>query len=107
MTHYGPEPLHPFTSDGCSLFPDGDWGGCCYNHDLAYWRGGSWRQRAKADRDLRYCVASKGGFWYGVLSWLMWVGVRVGGMAAWPTKHRWGYGWPYPQCRREYRYLSG
>lgn len=38
--------LAPFSSDGCSLFPDRaphgkkDWCSCCLAHDLAYWRGG-------------------------------------------------------------------
>ena len=41
--------IAPFTSDGCSSFPDGTpanqslWLECCVRHDLAYWRGGpSW-----------------------------------------------------------------
>ena len=39
--------LSPFTSDGCSLFPDSslinkdDWCECCFQHDLAYWKGGT------------------------------------------------------------------
>lgn len=79
------------------MFPDGDWGGCCVEHDLAYWYGGTWRQRLKADRALRNCVASQGGFWYTVLAWAMFFGVRVGGMAVWPTPWRWGYGWRWPR----------
>ena len=40
--------LQPFTSDGCSAFPDGTmadnelWLACCEKHDLAYWQGGSY-----------------------------------------------------------------
>ena len=39
--------LRDFTSDGCSLFPDGDikdralWCDCCLAHDISYWRGGA------------------------------------------------------------------
>ncbi len=38
--------LRPFTSDGCSLFPDGTtrdrtrWCDCCMGHDIACWQGG-------------------------------------------------------------------
>lgn len=110
MTHrYGPvTPPKEFTSDGCSggmswLYAkltggkELPWHGCCRDHDLPYWLGGTWRERAKADRGLRGCVQNKGGPWYYLLGWIMWAGVRVGGMAAWPTKYRWGYGWSYPQ----------
>ena len=54
--------LHDYTSDGCSLFPDGTlqerslWCECCFNHDLAYWRGGSQQERKTADLALRSCV---------------------------------------------------
>ena len=39
--------LSAFSSDGCSLFPDrslitaADWCSCCFEHDVAYWRGGT------------------------------------------------------------------
>ena len=33
--------LADFTSDGCSLFPEGSHYGCCYVHDVAYWPGGT------------------------------------------------------------------
>jgi hypothetical protein len=39
--------LAPFTSDGCSVFPDGTalqqslWLQCCRAHDYAYWKGGT------------------------------------------------------------------
>jgi len=51
--------LAPFTTDGCSLFPDrsitgaSDWCDCCLAHDLAYWRGGTEEDRLKADRGLK------------------------------------------------------
>jgi hypothetical protein len=38
--------LVPFTSDGCSAFPDGTfaqqqlWLSCCERHDYDYWKGG-------------------------------------------------------------------
>lgn len=99
------EPLiKPFTSDGCSLFPDGTikdinlWCSCCINHDLAYWRGGTERERKEADQALRACVQEKIG--NSALSNLMYSGVRMGGASIFPTWYRWGYGWPYGRSDR-------
>ncbi len=50
-----PNTLRPFTTDGCSLYPDRsastgkDWCACCVAHDRAYWRGGTEAERLKAD----------------------------------------------------------
>lgn len=90
--------LKPFKSDGCSSFPDGTmsekdlWLSCCYQHDLAYWQGGTAMQRKQADTTLKLCVAKVG---KPVVANLMLAGVRVGGTPYLPTKFRWGYGWPY------------
>jgi hypothetical protein len=92
--------LKPFTSDGCSAFPDGTvaqnqlWLRCCVAHDLAYWQGGSWQQRLDADEALRLCVENVG---EAEIAILMLAGVRVGGSPLLPTEFRWGYGWPYPK----------
>jgi hypothetical protein len=90
------EPLPPtaFTSDGCSLWFDGDWVECCVLHDLAYWRGGTSAKRQKADRALEQCVAARG---YTAMAGIMFAGVRVGGVWWLPTCFRRGYGWDYPQ----------
>lgn len=82
----------PFTSDGCTLWPDGPWGGCCVAHDYAYWKGGTAKMRKQADKDLRDCVAARG---YPVIGWVMYVGVRLFGSVYWPVPWRWGYGWRY------------
>jgi hypothetical protein len=92
-----PQGLRPFSSDGCSLFPDrglgkGDWCGCCLAHDLAYWRGGTEAQRLQADEKLRSCVAARTGD--AILAENMRAGVHAGGSPALPTPFRWGYGWP-------------
>jgi hypothetical protein len=93
----GPAP-RPFTSDGCSLFPDrrlvlrGDWCDCCLRHDVAYWRGGTEAEREAADQALRACVHERTGD--PVLAGMMYAGVRAGGSPAFPTGFRWGYGWP-------------
>ena len=94
------EVLRPFTSDGCSAFPDGTfaqkklWLNCCTIHDIAYWQGGTREQRLQADQALRVCVEEVG---EPEIAALMLAGVRVGGTPYLPTKFRWGYGWPYPR----------
>lgn len=89
--------IAPFTTDGCSSFPDGTWAeqqlwlDCCIQHDFAYWQGGSYSERTAADRALEACVAELGET---EISLLMFLGVRVGGTPFIPTNFRWGYGWP-------------
>lgn len=101
------EGLQPFTSDGCSRFPNGTpwqnelWLECCTAHDLAYWRGGTYQERLDADRKLEICVAQVG---EPEIALLMLAGVRVGGSPFFPTPFRWGYGWSYP---RYYGPLTG
>lgn len=92
--------LKPFTSDGCSRFPDGTptqqelWLSCCTQHDVAYWQGGTAEQRYAADQELERCVTAVG---EPEIALVMLAGVRVGGTPYLPTKFRWGYGWPYPR----------
>jgi hypothetical protein len=91
--------LAHFTSDGCSLFPDGTiadrakWCDCCLLHDIAYWRGGTEEERKRADEALRDCVLGHTGD--KALSETMYLGVRAGGNPVFPAWYRWGYGWPY------------
>jgi hypothetical protein len=88
--------LRPFTSDGCSAFPDGTpfqqqlWLSCCNIHDLAYWRGGTQAERLAADLALSNCVAAAG---EPEVAAVMLAGVRVGGAPWLPTPFHWGYGW--------------
>jgi len=90
--------LAPFTSDGCSSFPDGTpvnqslWLDCCIRHDLAYWRGGTYEERLNADLALEQCVAKAG---EPEIAKLMLHGVRTGGNPFFLTPYRWGYGWPF------------
>ncbi len=92
--------IKPFTSDGCSSFPDGTfnqkelWLSCCTAHDYAYWQGGTYDQRLQADQELKMCVEGVG---EPELAVLMLAGVRVGGTPFLPTSFRWGYGWSYPK----------
>lgn len=92
--------LRPFTSDGCSSFPDGTptqqdlWLSCCEQHDYAYWKGGTYEERLLADERLQSCVAEVA---EDELALLMLAGVRVGGSPFLPTTFRWGYGWSCPR----------
>lgn len=96
--------LRPFSTDGCSLFPDrapvgqADWCGCCVAHDLAYWRGGSAAERLESDRVFRQCVqaASRSP----ALAGTMYGAVRAGGVPWLPSAFRWGYGWSYGRLYR-------
>lgn len=89
--------LQPFTTDGCSRFPDGvpwadptKWRKCCVLHDIAYWKGGTSEERGQADRALGRCVARQG---YPLTGDAVYLGVVVGGTAGFPTSWHWGYGW--------------
>lgn len=88
--------IQPLDSDGCSLFPDGSWGDrtlwcdCCFQHDMAYWRGGTEEERKRADEALRECVLEKTG--NEGLAGLMYRGVRLGGASIFPSWYRWPYG---------------
>lgn len=81
-----------FKSDGCSMFPDGDYRDCCVAHDLAYFSGGSWTKRWRADKKLFKCVAAKRGVEHKFIAPVMWLGVRVFGVSFLPTSFRWGFG---------------
>ena len=92
--------LKPFTSDGCSAFPNGTlhqkelWLSCCTQHDVDYWKGGTYQQRLQSDMQLKQCVTEVG---EPEIALLMLSGVRVGGTPYLPTSFRWGYGWSYPK----------
>ena len=88
----------PFRTDGCSVVEDLDMRACCIVHDWAYWQGGTWRDRAKADRELYYCIKRHSR--YRLLAGIRWFGVRIGGVGWLPFKKwRWGYGWEFPRTK--------
>ena len=99
--------LKPFSSDGCSLFPDRsqiaalDWCNCCLAHDIAYWRGGTRDERETADIELKNCVAARTG--NEAFATLMYEGVRLGGSPYFYNWYRWGYGWSFD---RKYQALT-
>ena len=101
--------LEPFTSDGCSKFPDGNYLECCQVHDLTYWGGGTQQEKIAADKNLARCVFVKTGSTQ--LSSYMFLGVLFGGSPHFGTSFRWGYGWPQgrgyrPLSRKEKRALA-
>ncbi len=81
-----------FKGDGCTLFPDFNYGDCCFEHDKDYFRGGSAKERRKSDLRLYRCVRSKKGFGNKLVAPLMLAGVRVFGVSFLPTPFRWGFG---------------
>ena len=87
-----------FATDGCTLYPDGEWVDCCVRHDIAYWCGGSARDRENSDTELRSCVAEKG---FPKNGWLMYWGTRIGAHPLLPFPWRWGYGWQWPRGYEE------
>lgn len=100
--------LRPFESDGCSSSPNGVtgtsdsqvWTACCVMHDAAYWKGGTYQEKEKADKDLKACIANSGyprvGLAYGA-------SVQQFGGPNNQRSYRWGYGWNY---KRGYGALS-
>lgn len=88
--------LLPFSSDGCSMSPDGTseqpkaFLECCVRHDYLYWQGGTSEQKTQADQELRACISKASNKNTGDLYWL---GVRAGGGPEFKTPFRWGYGW--------------
>ena len=87
---HGRTPPYPFTTDGCSMWPNDGWVDCCVEHDIAYWCGGTCEDREHADAALRDCVAKDHG---AALAWMMYWGVRAGGVPWQPFPWRWAYGW--------------
>ena len=70
-----------------------DWCACCFQHDLAYWKGGTEAERLLADEALRDCVQKVTGD--AKFAEFMFNGVRFGGSPYFYNWYRWGYGWGY------------
>jgi hypothetical protein len=92
------EPRKPFRTDGCTLFPNGNYLDCCVAHDYAYWRGGTLRDRFRADDALVACVWRKGKI-DRFIAPIMWPGVRIGGVGWVPDPVRWGWSHRYPRSK--------
>ena len=82
----------PFITDGCSLVADLDQRACCIRHDWAYWKGGSKKDRRKADDGFFRCIWKTSNF--PILAPIRWFGVRIGGKKFWRVEGvSWNYGW--------------
>ncbi len=94
-------------SDGCTGWFDGYWRDCCEEHDVLYEQGGDRSERYFADLLLRECVferiksRTESPLLGSIISWLMFLGVRVMGSSwclplylwpRWRRQARWGYG---------------
>ena len=84
--------LYPFTTDGCSKAPDFNFSECCKVHDYYYWKGGSSKEKKKADQLLGQCIKNAT---YDIIGTAYEKTVRVFGLPFWRTSYRWGYGWKY------------
>ena len=91
--------LMNFANLGCSSSPNpselasDEWCGCCVEHDIAYWRGGSSTQREQADERLRDCVVRTTR--NEVLADSIYEGVRDGSSKYFFTDYQWAYGWSF------------
>jgi hypothetical protein len=92
--------LRPFFTDGCSGILDTDYVftgesyvDCCIVHDIAYWKGGTLEEKAKADKDFGICISERVN---PLIGSLFEQGVRYGGSDKLDLPWRWGYGW-YPK----------
>ncbi|MBU1170027.1 MAG: FAD-binding oxidoreductase [Proteobacteria bacterium] len=101
------EEIKPFFFDGCSSVAEGTkdnpnlWCDCCLEHDMKYWKGGTWTDRRNADLEFKECVSDLSG--NPSLGLLFYLGVRVGGSPYYNTSYRWGFGWDYG---RDYKTLT-
>lgn len=93
------QPPLPFTDDGCSCSPDLNFRQCCYDHDRAYYHGGSKEQRQRADEKFRQCIRDKD---HSILDDVYYIGVRIGAVPWLPTPWRWGFGYPFKKGHRGY-----
>jgi hypothetical protein len=94
--------LKPFTTDGCSdcgisnlFFVLGktvplSFRELCIEHDRAYWKGGTAKERLAADKKFRDGIIALG---YPKIARVYYMSVRMGGVGWLPTPWRWGYGW--------------
>lgn len=101
------EELQSFSSDGCSMYPDGvpfvesnKWVHCCFTHDMSYWVGGKKENKLEADAQLGQCVAEETSEFHGSL---MELGVLAGGLPDTGLPWRWGYGF---EEGRSYKTMS-
>lgn len=82
-------PIHPFQTDQCTFFIEGNWSECCIQHDREYWKGGSLKLRDQSDKKLKDCFDKKG---HRILSSLVYWAVHLGHYSPIKSKFKWGWG---------------
>lgn len=88
-------PLKPWSakmSNGCTLFPQGNWRSCCVKHDRKYYYGGTRMMKLRADLDLMKCIAHKG---HPIMGLIAFIGITLFGGPYWTHKARWNRGHKY------------
>lgn len=86
--------IRSFESDGCTMFLDGNWGHCCFEHDLRYWVGGDIAEQKASDVKLKYCVEKAAG---PLAANIIYAAVRVGHYSPIKHKYKWSWGWGEPE----------
>jgi len=89
-------PIHPFKSDGCSLWPD-KWGDydlypACFVHDIKYWCGYRVERSARLKADLELALDVLDITDDCQLALLMFRGVLAGGDEIFKRSFSWGFG---------------
>lgn len=72
------------------------WENCCDLHDDLYADGGSFDDRARADRMLMMCTLENG---HPHWSYLMYLAVRIGGSPYLPFPWRWNFKLPFTKSK--------
>lgn len=85
-----PPDINPFTTDGCTLWPDGNWRECCIAHDILYWCSEGDLSRKETDQALRDCVRERDS---PANAFFMYWGTRLTALPWLPFPWRWGYGY--------------
>lgn len=94
----------PFSSNGCSGFREARFFSCCYVHDLAYWAGGTFGDRRRADLGLRRCLVDVSGG-DRILADFTYFLIRLGLVPAVVVDDGWGRAWR-PVNRRRWAPLT-
>lgn len=87
-----PSEMNRFTTDGCSMWPDGKILECCIEHDIQYWCASTQISRKEADQALRDCAREHSG---PANAFMVYWGSRMGAPSWLPFPWRWGYGYSW------------
>jgi hypothetical protein len=83
--------MSSFTSNGCSGFREARFYSCCFVHDFAFWAGGTWGDRGRADRALRGCLLDVSHDW--IVTGIGYMLVRLATIPGYFVADGWGRAW--------------